>query len=301
MSDVVVLIDREQGGRAHLDKHGLKLHAAFTLSFIVDTLLAHKLLSSEVVNAVKTFIAENQTTAAVAGALRRPIQRAPGMLRRKKVPEPQVCHGAGASKTAAPAKRLTYEARAELAQNAMGRRCFELMARKRTNLSVAVDVATADEMLRIAEQVGPHVCVLKTHVDIFDKWDRAVIEQLEALAEKHDFLIFEDRKFADIGNTVASQYGGGIYKIAEWSHITNAHLVPGTGIIDGLRLVGGPKGRGLLLLAEMSSKGTLAQGAYTEAVVKAADANTVRCACLSCAARLQTFAKRLRKRLCRTL
>ena len=67
MSDVVVLIDREQGGAAHLQKHNLKLHAAFTLSFIVDTLLAHKLLSAEVVDAVKRFIAENQTTSAVAG------------------------------------------------------------------------------------------------------------------------------------------------------------------------------------------------------------------------------------------
>ena len=69
VSDVVVLIDREQGGQQHLKQNNLTLHAAFTLSFIVDTLLAHKLLDQEVVNAVKMFISENQTTSAVAGAI----------------------------------------------------------------------------------------------------------------------------------------------------------------------------------------------------------------------------------------
>lgn len=68
VSDVVVLIDREQGGYAHLEKNGLKLYAAFTLSFIVDTLLEHGKLTADVVASVKKFVAENQTKSAVAGA-----------------------------------------------------------------------------------------------------------------------------------------------------------------------------------------------------------------------------------------
>eukprot|EP00955_Chlamydomonas_euryale_P047901 353833-Chlamydomonas_euryale.AAC.2 len=34
-------------------------------------------------------------------------------------------------------------------------------------------------------QVGPHICVFKTHVDIFDKWDDSIAEQLQQLAKKH--------------------------------------------------------------------------------------------------------------------
>jgi uridine monophosphate synthetase len=66
-------------------------------------------------------------------------------------------------------RRLSYEERAAVAKNSVAKQCFEIMARKRTNLAVAADVATADEMLALAEQTGPHICVFKTHVDIFDR------------------------------------------------------------------------------------------------------------------------------------
>lgn len=72
---------------------------------------------------------------------------------------------------------------------------------------------------------------------------------------------------------MALQYSSGVHNIASWSHITDAHPVPGPSIISGLSSVGLPLGRGLLLLAEMSTKGALAVGSYTEEAVRMARAH----------------------------
>lgn len=34
-------------------------------------------------------------------------------------------------------------------------------------------------------QVGPAICVFKTHVDAFDTWDAEIAKKLQDLAEKH--------------------------------------------------------------------------------------------------------------------
>jgi len=54
--DVVVFIDREQGGEEQLQTHGIRLHRVFTLPQILDVLEKHGRISKEKIKEVKTYL-----------------------------------------------------------------------------------------------------------------------------------------------------------------------------------------------------------------------------------------------------
>ncbi|KAB8258073.1 humps family-domain-containing protein [Aspergillus pseudonomiae] len=169
--------------------------------------------------------------------------------------------------------QLTYSARASAHPNALVKKLFEVAEAKKSNVTVSADVTTTKELLDLADRLGPYIAVIKTHIDILSDFSEETITGLKALAEKHNFLIFEDRKFIDIGNTVQKQYHGGTLRISEWAHIINCSVLPGEGIVEALAQTASaedfPYGseRGLLILAEMTSKGSLATGQYTTSSV----------------------------------
>lgn len=245
VKDVVVLIDRQQGGRAFLKSRGLELHAALTITGILDVLVRNGKVTKEVQQSVLDFIAANQNTT-----------------------------GTKVAETPPRWLAQAYGSRAAGARCPAAARLLELMERKRTNLCASLDVTTSAELLKLAEAVGPHVCVIKTHCDVVSDWTDATGDELQRLAKAQDFVVFEDRKFADIGNTAALQYECGLHKIAAWSDVVNAHITPGPFVVDALKSVGADKGRACLLLAEMSSKGTVATGdAYVKSALDMADAH----------------------------
>jgi orotidine 5'-phosphate decarboxylase subfamily 1 len=168
------------------------------------------------------------------------------------------------------AKQIPYIQRALMCANPSAKELFLIMEEKRSNLAVALDVTTKEEFLFLAKALAPHVCAIKTHIDMITNFDIHLLLELQDLAHKHRFLVIEDRKFADIGKTAKSQYEGGMYKISNWAHLVTGHSIPGPGMVEGIRKTGLQQGRGMLLLAEMSSQGSLATGSYTEATIQMA-------------------------------
>ena len=77
---------------------------------------------------------------------------------------------------------------------------LQLISIKRSNLCVSADVHTSSALLRLAEDIGDYICVLKTHADIIDDFSDHTIKRLIEVSRRKNFLLFEDRKFGDIGS-----------------------------------------------------------------------------------------------------
>lgn len=242
VTDAVVLLDRFQGGKEMLKSQGVNLHSLLTLTEVIEVLCDKGKVDSGMAGKVCKFLNENKF---------QPSCERPEELKK-------------------PGCKLGFEERSKVASHPLTKRLFQIISKKKSNLAVSVDFTNSKEVLSLVEKVGPHVCIVKTHVDILEDFTPEFYQSLQNLAEKYNFIVFEDRKFADIGNTVKKQYSKGLYHIANWADIVNAHAVPGDGVVKGLKEIGAPLGRACLLIAEMSSAGNLASGEYTAQVVEMA-------------------------------
>lgn len=149
-------------------------------------------------------------------------------------------------------------------------RLEDTIVRKHSPLALAADTTDADELVAMAEQLGSYLCMLKTHIDIINPYTPSLPKKLQAIAKQADFLLFEDRKFADIGHTTYHQYTNGPYRIAEWADIVTVHALPGPGILQAIAPICRAQQTGVLLLVEMSSSDNLLTPDYRNTALEMA-------------------------------
>lgn len=216
VTDCVVVLDREQGGIEKLKKKGYTVKTLFTINEVIEILHRYHRLSDGELSRVKNF-----------------LNNPPAPPEVKRVPLEQ--------------KHI---------QHPVGKRLVDIALKKKSNLIASADAITTAELLKLAEEVGDHVVALKLHTDIIKDFSMDFIENLKKIAKEKDFLLFEDRKFADIGNTQELQFKEGIYKIGSWADMITSHVIAGEESLKVFDNVG------VVAIVEMSSKGTLTDDYY---------------------------------------
>ncbi|EFK36459.1 Orotate phosphoribosyltransferase [Chryseobacterium gleum] len=228
VSDIVVVLDREQGGKQLLESKGYRVHTLFNISEVCTILQETGELSDEEVKRIQDFLQGN--------------------------------HIQFEEET-----RSSYEQKLQAAQHSVSKKLLQTALAKKSNLIASADVTTTQELLEFAEKVGPHVIALKTHIDIISDFEyEKTITPLKAIAAKHQFLLMEDRKFADIGNTQELQFTSGVFKITDWADFVTSQVIGGFESLDCFKNVG------VVAIIGMSSKGTLTTASYREEALKVA-------------------------------
>lgn len=216
VTDIVVVLDREQGGIEKLKKKGYTVHTLFTINEVIDILHRYHRLSDGEMSRVKNF-----------------LNNPPAPPEVKRVPLEQ--------------KNIKHP---------IGKKLVEITLKKQSNLIASADVITTAELLKLAQEVGDHVVALKLHSDIIKDFNLDFIAELKKIAKEKDFLLFEDRKFGDIGNTQELQFKEGIYSIGSWADMITSHVIAGEESLKVFENVG------VVAIVEMSSKGTLTDDYY---------------------------------------
>jgi uridine monophosphate synthetase len=146
---------------------------------------------------------------------------------------------------------------------------MEVATKKKSLVCLAADMESVSDLIELVTEVGPYIAALKTHVDMVKDFNKKDWDELTKLADSLDLLLFEDRKFADIGKISQNQMAG-IYDIRSWADIVTAHRISGPDIVDGIAAGWADVERigGILLLAQMSSQGNLLNLNYTKETIE---------------------------------
>lgn len=233
VNQAAIIVDRLQGGVEALEARGYEVHTLLTIQDILDVLLTEHKIDVSVYEATLKFIESHQ------------VEPLP-----KKTEEPKFVG--------------SYESRIPSAHHAVTKRLLNIIKTKKTNLIHSADVTTKEALLDLAEQVGPHICALKTHTDILPDFNMEFVHKLKAVAKKHNFLLFEDRKFCDIGSTVQKQFLSPLFNIPTWADMITIHVIGGESTITALKATGKLDNTALIIVAQMSTKDTLTSKEYVQ-------------------------------------
>ena len=120
VTDALVLLDREQGGTENLSVENIKIHSVLKTSDVLNILLNSKRIDQQIFDKTVNFLNANKHVAIAQAQIQEKAK-----------------------------EELNFEERANLCKNKMSKKLFEIMSMKKTNLCVAADYNSFDQLLQV--------------------------------------------------------------------------------------------------------------------------------------------------------
>ena len=148
---------------------------------------------------------------------------------------------------------------------------WNIMQTKKTNLCLSLD--SMNNIVPTLESVGDYICLLKLHCDISDSISSDDISSNEntlpyiihRISRDKNFLILDDRKYADIGHIASRQLS---YCPLINVDSCTVHSIFGQSTISGLKRHPTKKPDACFLIAQSSAKDNLIDTTYTQRTYK---------------------------------
>lgn len=105
--------------------------------------------------------------------------------------------------------KLSFEERLKRCDKPILKKLYHIILVKKSLLCVAADFTNPQKVIKLAEAVGDHICILKLHTDLLESECSNLGEfrkHLWRLSRDRNFLIFEDRNFYDGAKTIELAY-----------------------------------------------------------------------------------------------
>ncbi|QKF93968.1 orotidine 5'-phosphate decarboxylase [Fadolivirus algeromassiliense] len=143
-------------------------------------------------------------------------------------------------------------------KNPITQKLMDIIKLKQTNLIASLDITDEYTLLTKLGLIGDHICAVKIHYDILDSISPSFVTHLNLLKQKHNFLVIEDRKFADIPFISIQQ----LKFIKLFADMVTVHGVCGEKLIEEIDKTN----IGILLIHQLSIENNLIDNMYSNKV-----------------------------------
>lgn len=140
---------------------------------------------------------------------------------------------------------------------------YQLALFKKSNIIISCDFMTNQEILNCLQYIGSFIIAVKVHLDILESSNYTqFLTDLNTLKIKHNFLVIEDAKYADIDSIMIEKINNSQLDINNIADAFTMHAIAGLSILEEEKLK-----IPAIIVSEMSSSNNIITKEFTQKII----------------------------------